>query len=100
MHSKSQDLNLKRYHESIGFSEKTLKDMRRCLKLPFGRRIYRIREKFRCFVICGLTHHGTKLNDKYHLFSKLCRYETWDDVKINRWDKIRFKYITGYKFEE
>lgn len=34
------------------------------------------------------------------MLSKLCRYETWDDVKITWWDKIRFWLITGYKFEK
>lgn len=37
--------------------------------------------------------------ENYHMMDKLCRYETWENVKINAWDKIRFKLITGYKFE-
>lgn len=38
--------------------------------------------------------------DKYHMISKLCRYESWPDYKMTWWDKLRFKWITGYKFEE
>lgn len=37
--------------------------------------------------------------DNYHMVSKLSRYETWENVKITWWDKIRFKLITGYDFE-
>lgn len=36
---------------------------------------------------------------KYHMMTKLCRYETWKNVKITWWDKLRFKWITGYDFE-
>lgn len=37
--------------------------------------------------------------ENYHMMDKVCRYETWKNVHINLWDKIRFKLITGYDFE-
>lgn len=40
--------------------------------------------------------------DRYHMMSKLCRYGSpmWPDYKFTWWDKLRFKWITGYKYEE
>lgn len=40
--------------------------------------------------------------DRYHMFSKLCRYGSpmWPEYKFTWWDKLRFKWITGYKYEE
>ena len=37
--------------------------------------------------------------ENYHMINKLSRYETWKNVHITWWDKLRFKWITGYKFE-
>jgi hypothetical protein len=39
-------------------------------------------------------------NDDYVLMTKLCRYKTWNNVKITTWDKIRFKLVTGCNFIE
>ena len=33
---------------------------------------------------------------EYHMMSKLCHH----DARITWWDKLRFKWITGYKWEE
>ena len=33
---------------------------------------------------------------EYHMMSKLCHR----DARITWWDKLRFKWITGYKYEE
>ena len=99
MNDTKQNLNLQRYHDVVGFTDTSLKNMRKYTKYPLGRYVWRLKEKIKCFIICGFTHHGTKLNDKYHLYTKLCRYKTWDDVKINKWDKVRFRIVTGYKFE-
>ena len=68
--------------------------------------LYNIPRNFRSWIICGFrtkTDPITKQKtwtDNYHLFDKLCRYETWDDVKITTWDRFRFWYVTGYKFED
>ena len=42
---------------------------------------------------------GKTFSDKYHMLNKLCRYETWPNVKITFWDRLRFKWITGFTFE-
>lgn len=61
--------------------------------------------KIHSWIICGFKlkrydkEHKNKVSkENYHLLDKLCRYETWPDVKITLWDKIRFKIITGKKF--
>ena len=40
--------------------------------------------------------------DRYHMMTKLCRYGSpmWPEYKFTWWDKLRFKWITGYKYEE
>lgn len=40
--------------------------------------------------------------DRYHMMSKLCRYghPMWPEYRFTWWDKLRFKWITGYKYEE
>lgn len=40
--------------------------------------------------------------DGYHMVSKLCRcgHPWWPDYKFTWWDKLRFKWITGYEYEE
>lgn len=40
--------------------------------------------------------------DRYHMMSKLCRcgHPAWPDYKFTWWDKLRFKWITGYEYEE
>ena len=40
--------------------------------------------------------------DRYHMTSKLCRYGSpmWPEYKFTWWDKLRFKWITGYEYEE
>lgn len=40
--------------------------------------------------------------DRYHMVTKLCRYGSpmWPEYKFTWWDKLRFKWITGYKYEE
>lgn len=40
--------------------------------------------------------------DRYHMLSKLCRYgePMWPEYRFTWWDKLRFKWITGYKYEE
>ena len=40
--------------------------------------------------------------DSYHMLSKLCRVGSpmWPEYKFTWWDKLRFKWITGYKYEE
>ena len=62
-------------------------------------------EEIHTWLCCGWKIYDKELksweiNDKAHMLSKLCRYETWDDVKITWWDKIRFWLITGYRFVE
>ena len=58
------------------------------------------------WLICGPNWHYDKMSkhwgwiDGYHLLTKLCRYETWKDVRINAWDRLRFRLVTGYKFEQ
>lgn len=46
-------------------------------------------------------HHWTCI-DRYHMVSKLCRcgHPWWPDYKFTWWDKLRFKWITGYEYEE
>jgi hypothetical protein len=99
MNDVKQNLNLQRYHNVIGFTDASLKNMRKYTRFPLGRYVWRFKEKVKCFIICGFKQKG-HFNDNYHLFSKLCRYKTWDDVKINLWDRIRFRIITGYRFEK
>jgi hypothetical protein len=40
--------------------------------------------------------------DRYHMVSKLCRcgHPWWPDYKFTWWEKLRFKRITGYEYEE
>lgn len=40
--------------------------------------------------------------DSYHMLTKLCRCGSpmWPEYKFTWWDKLRFKWITGYKYEE
>lgn len=40
--------------------------------------------------------------DRYHMMTKLCRYGSpmWPEYRFTWWDKLRFKWITGYKYEE
>lgn len=40
--------------------------------------------------------------DRYHMMTKLCRYGSpmWPEYKFTWWDKLRFKWITGYKYKE
>ena len=40
--------------------------------------------------------------DRYHMMTKLCRYRhpMWPEYKFTWWDKLRFKWITGHKYEE
>ena len=40
--------------------------------------------------------------DRYHMMTKLCRYGSpmWPEYKFTWWDKLRFKWITGHKYEE
>ena len=59
---------------------------------------------FLTWLCCGWKIYDKKsknwtINNKTHLHTKLCRYQTWDDVKITWWDKVRFWMITGYRFE-
>lgn len=55
-----------------------------------------------CWLCCGLKLHYNKetrhweYNHNYHMMSKLC----CRDARITWWDKLRFKWITGYKYEE
>lgn len=61
-----------------------------------------------CWLCCGWRLHYDKeskcwtSNDKYHMMTKLCRYGSpmWPEYKFTWWDKLRFKWITGYKYEE
>lgn len=61
--------------------------------------------KFECWLCSGFKLRYDKdikqwtWLENYHMIDKLCRYETWKNVHINFWDKIRFKLITGYAFE-
>ena len=95
MHSNSQKLNLERYWDTIGVSKNTLNIMHKYLSLPFGKILYKTRENLHCFLCCGF-----KNTEKYNLHTKLCRYMSWYDVNINLWDIIRFRIVTGYKFEK
>ena len=57
------------------------------------------------WLCCGWKKYDRKskswvVNDSVHMTSKLNRYETWDNVKITWWDKIRFFLITGHRFEK
>ena len=61
--------------------------------------------KIESWICCGFKRYNRKQkrwehSDKVHLYSKLVRYKTWEDVNITWWDKIRFYLITGYKFQE
>jgi len=99
------NINVKRYYNSIGI-DGFIKRLRKYPNNKFGRLLFRFNEKIHSFLIIGFRYikdenikDGRTWNNNYHLFSKLCRYETWTDVKITWWDKIRFKIVTGYKFE-
>lgn len=95
MYNKSQELNLERYWDTIGFSKNNLEIMSNYLRLPLGKTLYHLRSKIHHFLCCGF-----KNTDKYNLHTKLCRYMSWEDVTMNWWDKIRYRIVTGYKFEE
>ena len=73
------------------------------LSHPISRFFIMLPQEIQTWLCCGWKMYDKEskswvLNDKVHMLSKLCRYETWDDVKITWWDKIRFWLITGYKF--
>lgn len=36
--------------------------------------------------------------ETYHMINKLCRYGYWPEYKFTWWDKLRFKWITGYDY--
>lgn len=64
--------------------------------------------KIECWLCCGWklyydreTRVWTNI-DRYHMVSKLCRcgHPNWPDYKFTWWDKLRFKWITGYEYEE
>ena len=53
------------------------------------------------WLCCGWKLHYNKEHHcweygKYHMISKLCHR----NARITWWDKLRFKWITGYKYEE
>lgn len=75
------------------------------LSHPISRFFIMLPQEIQSWLCCGWKMYDKEsksweLNDKVHMLSKLCKYETWDDVKITLWDKIRFWLITGYKFVE
>lgn len=99
------NINIQRYWDATGI-DGFIKRLNKFPKNKFGRLLFNYNEKIHSFLIAGFSYikddrvkGGRTWNDNYHLFSKLCRYETWGDVKITWWDKIRYKIITGYKFE-
>lgn len=99
------NINARRYFDSTGLKGWS-KRYNRFPKNKFGKMIFQITEGFRHWLIIGFKYikddtvkGGRTWNDNYHLLSKLCRYETWDDIKITWWDKIRYRIVTGYKFE-
>lgn len=54
-----------------------------------------------CWLCCGWKlHYNKELRHweygEYHMMSKLCHR----NARITWWDKLRFKWITGYKYEE
>ena len=61
-----------------------------------------------CWLCCGWKlHYDREMKywtwiDRYHMMSKLCRcgHPWWPDYKFTWWDKLRFKWITGYEYEE
>lgn len=61
--------------------------------------------RIECWLCCGFKFHYDKdikqwePIENYHMINKLSRYETWKNVHITWWDKLRFKWITGYNFE-
>ena len=72
---------------------------------PVSRFFIMLPEYILTWLCCGWKKYDRKskswvVNDDVHMMSKLCRYETWDDVKITWWDKIRFFLITGHRFEK
>ena len=70
--------------------------------------LVRIPQNINSWLCCGWRLHYDKKskcwtsNDKYHMMTKLCRYGSpmWPEYKFTWWDKLRFKWITGYKYEE
>lgn len=99
------NINVRRYFDSIGI-DGFIKRSNKYPKNKFGRFLFNISEKIKTFLIVGFRYikdehvkGGRTWNNNYHLLSKLCRYETWDNIKITWWDKIRYRIITGYKFE-
>jgi len=90
------NINLERYYKAL--------EPTKCPKTKIGIYLFLLKSRFNCWLICGFCYirneYGNWIwNDSYHLLSKLCRYESWNDVKITWWDKIRFRIVTGYKFE-
>ena len=84
---------------------KVRKDNDPLLSHPISRFFIMLPEEIHTWLCCAWKIYDKELksweiNDKAHMLSKLCRYETWDDVKITWWDKIRFWLITGYRFVE
>ena len=54
-----------------------------------------------CWLCCGWKLHYNRESQhweygEYHMMSKLCHR----DARITWWDKLRFKWITGYEYEE
>lgn len=98
-----ENINLQRYWDS---TDKFYLKKSKYTKNKLGQLRFYLERKLRSWLICGFLYvkdkrviGGWTWNDNYHLFSKLCRYKTWESVKITWWDKIRFKIVTGYKFE-
>lgn len=60
------------------------------------------------WLCCGWKLHYDKeikqwtFIDRYHMMTKLCRYGylVWPEYKFTWWDRLRFKWITGFDFEE
>lgn len=72
---------------------------------PISKFLVMLPEYILTWLCCGRKKYDNKskswvMNDDVHMVSKLCRYETWDDVKITWWDRIRFLLITGYRFKK
>ena len=75
--------------------------------IPFKRHkiiwtLVRVPFLIECWLCCGWKlhynkeHHCWEYDHNYHMMSKLCHR----DAHITWWDKLRFKWITGYKYEE
>jgi len=97
--------NVKVYFDSTGLSG-YIRGRKRYPTGRLGNLLFRLETKFITWLICGFRYvkdenvkGGRTWNDDYHLLSKLCRYETWKDIKITWWDKIRFRLITSQQFK-